>query len=100
MLGRLPLPALTEKTHDRAQMISDLAAARRDGFAVAEEEYLDGVSGAAVPVMFEGGRPRAAIGVVGPSLRISGQLERIGRLMLDGTASLRPMSMRATGAAA
>ncbi len=100
MLGRLPLPALTQKTHDRAQMASDLAAARRDGFAVAEEEYLDGVSGVAVPVIFDAGRPRAAIGVVGPSLRIGGQLEQIGRLMLDGTASLRPMSTLATGAAA
>lgn len=54
MLERLPLPALTDKTHtDRAQLASEIAGARAVAFALAEEEYLDGVSGVAVPVMFE-----------------------------------------------
>jgi DNA-binding IclR family transcriptional regulator len=91
VLDRLPLPALTSKTHtDRAQLADEIAQARAAGFAVAEEEYLDGVSGVAVPVLSESGRPRAAIGVVGPSLRLAGELERIGRVAVELTTSLRP----------
>ena len=42
--------------------------------------------------MFESGRPRAAIAVVGPSARISSQLEQIGKLAVDLTATLRPQA--------
>jgi DNA-binding IclR family transcriptional regulator len=95
VLQRLPLPALTRKTHtDRVQFASEIARARVLGFAVAEGEYLDGVSGVAVPVMFEADRPRAAIGVVGPSSRIGGQLQRIGELALELTRALRPAQAR------
>lgn len=101
VLARLPLPALTGKTHtDRAQLADEIARARIVGFAEAEGEYLDGVSGMGVPVVFEAGWPRAAIGVVGPSSRIGGELERIGRLALELTAALRPTQARASEAAA
>jgi DNA-binding IclR family transcriptional regulator len=91
VLRRLPLPALTTKSHtDRAELLQEIADARSVGFAVAEEEYVDGVSGVAVPVMFEGTHPRATIGVVGPTLRMAGQLEQIGELALELTATLRP----------
>ncbi len=91
VLERLPLPALTRKTHtDRAQLAAEISRARATGFVLADEEYLDGVSGAGVPVVFEQGRPRAAISVVGPTPRMAGQLERVGKLMLDLTVSLRP----------
>ena len=73
-----------------AQLAAEISQARASGFVVADEEYLDGVSGAGVPVIFEDGRPRAAISVVGPTPRTAGQLERIGKLMLDLTVSLRP----------
>jgi len=90
-LKRLPLPALTSKTHtDRARLAEEIAEARSVGYAIAEDEYLDGVSGVAVPVMFEGGRPHAAIGVTGPSARMADQLEQIGQLALRLTATLRP----------
>jgi DNA-binding IclR family transcriptional regulator len=91
VLRRLPLPALTTKSHtDRAELLQEIADARSVGFAVAEGEYVDGVSGVAVPVMFEGTHPRATIGVVGPTLRMAGQLEQIGELALELTATLRP----------
>jgi DNA-binding IclR family transcriptional regulator len=94
-LRRLPLPALTSKTHtNRRQLGSEIARAREVGYAVAEDEYLDGVSGVAVPVVFETGRPRGAIGVVGPSARIADRLEEIGELALDVTANLRPAPTR------
>ena len=101
VLARLPLPALTSKTHtDRAQVAGEIAAARPLGFAVAEEEYVDGVSGVAVPVLFEGGRPRGAIGVVAPSSRIDGHFDQIGRLALELTEPLRPPSPQASRVAA
>jgi DNA-binding IclR family transcriptional regulator len=91
VLQRLPLQALTNKSHtDRSELLREIADARSIGFAVAEEEYVDGVSGVAVPVMFEDGRPRATIGVVGPTLRMAGQLARIGELAVELTAALRP----------
>jgi DNA-binding IclR family transcriptional regulator len=92
----LPLPALTRKTQtDRAEFSREIASAREAGFAIAEGEYVDGVSGVGVPVMFEDDRPQAAVGVVGPSMRIGGQLEQIGSMALELTASLRPAQIRA-----
>jgi DNA-binding IclR family transcriptional regulator len=101
VLARLPLPALTPKTHtDRGQLADDIARSREVGFAIAEEEYLEGVSGIGVPVVFEAGWPHAAIGVVGPSSRIGSQLDRIGRLAFELTAALRPTQTRAPQAVA
>jgi DNA-binding IclR family transcriptional regulator len=98
VLRKLPLPALTSKTQtDRARLASEIVRARGAGFAVAEEEYLEGVSGVGVPVVFETGRPRAAIGVVGPSSRIGGELARIGQLALELTVGLRPSPSTAWG---
>jgi DNA-binding IclR family transcriptional regulator len=91
VLDRLPLPVMTNKTPtDRASLERDIESARATGFAVAEDEYLEGVSGVAVPVLFEDGRPRATIGVAGPTSRMSGEFERIGRLALELTGTLRP----------
>jgi DNA-binding IclR family transcriptional regulator len=95
VLERLPLPALTTKTHtDRARLVAEIAHARSLGYAASEDEYLDGVSGVAVPVLFENGRPRAAIGVVGPSARMSGRLDQLGQLALGLTVSLRGAGTR------
>jgi DNA-binding IclR family transcriptional regulator len=91
VLARLALPALTSKSHtDRKQLAREVEAARSLGFAVGQDEYVEGASGVAVPVLFDGGWPRAAIGVVGPSLRIAGQADRIGQVALELTAALRP----------
>jgi DNA-binding IclR family transcriptional regulator len=82
------------------QLAAEIAAARSLGFAVGQDEYVEGVSGVAVPVLFDGGRPRAAIGVVGPSSRIGDQFERIGRLALELTGALRPPAAPANRVAA
>ncbi len=101
VLSKLPLPALTSKTHtDRRQLERELALARDRGFAVADDEYIDGVCGAAVPVLFDVGRPRAAIGVVGPSARMAGRSEEVGALALALTATLRPAQASTAQAAA
>jgi DNA-binding IclR family transcriptional regulator len=93
VLASHTLPALTSKSHtDRALLAAEIAEARSLGFAVGHEEYVEGASGVAVPVLFEGGRARAAIAVVGPSSRIAGESDRIGRFAVDATTSLRPPS--------
>lgn len=73
-------------------LAAELAAGREVGFAIADEELIEGVSGVAGPVISEAGHPLAALGVVGPSLRLAGELERIGALARDLTARLRPRS--------
>jgi DNA-binding IclR family transcriptional regulator len=92
IIAQLPWPALTPKTHtDRAQLIADVATAREHGYAVSEEEFVDGVTGVAVPVMFHEGRPLAAVSVIAPAFRVANRADHIGRLALDHTASLRPI---------
>lgn len=86
VLARLPLPAGI----DRALLDGEIARAREMGFAIAEDEFLEGVSGVAVPVLFEEGRPRATIGVAGPTGRMAGRFEEIGQLVLERTSTLRP----------
>lgn len=91
VLGRLPLPAGTGKIPiGRARLGREIARARATGFAVAEDEFMDGVSGVAVPVLFEEGRPRATIGVAGPTARMAERFEEIGQLVLELTETLRP----------
>jgi DNA-binding IclR family transcriptional regulator len=90
MLSRLRLKKLTPKTHtSRKELLAELAAAREVGFALEQEEFTDGVSGVAVAVLFDGSRPLAAIGVVGPSSRLSEEdLRRFGAVLVEHTRSL------------
>lgn len=86
VLDRLPLPAGT----DRGLLEHEVVRARESGFAVAEDEFLEGVSGVAVPVLFEEGRPQATIGVAGPTARMAARFEEIGQLAVELTSTLRP----------
>jgi DNA-binding IclR family transcriptional regulator len=86
VLDRLPLP----EGIDRTVLEREIARARAAGYAVAEDEFLEGVSGVAVPVLFEEGRPRATIGVAGPTARMAERFEEIGQLALELTSTLRP----------
>ena len=71
MLDTLALPALTNKSHtDHAQLAREIAEARSLGFAVGHEEYVEGVSGVAVPVLFDAGRPQAADAIVTTCLHL------------------------------
>jgi DNA-binding IclR family transcriptional regulator len=86
VLERLPLPA----DADRTLLEHEVERVRETGFAIAEDEFLDGVSGVAVPVLFEEGRPQATIGVAGPTARMAARFEEIGQLALELTSTLRP----------
>lgn len=85
----LELQPATPKTHDKDVLLRELEERRRFGYAVEEDEYLEGVSGVAAPVIVEGGRPLAALGVVGPSTRMKGKLDQIGALVRDVALDLR-----------
>lgn len=55
----------------RAELITELEAIRTRGYAINREERYDGVSGIAAPVLGAGGVAHAAVGVQGPSLRLT-----------------------------
>jgi DNA-binding IclR family transcriptional regulator len=93
VLARLPLPGDADNiSAERARLAREVEHARATGFAVAEDEFMDGVSGVAVPVLFEEGRPRATIGVAGPTARMAERFEEIGQLVLELTETLRPLT--------
>lgn len=99
VVGELPLSASTEATIVEAgALLADLARARERGYAVERGEYFDGVCGVAVPVIFDGAQPLASIGIVGPSTRIAGELDALGELLCEETASMRPVTLPAGAA--
>ena len=92
VIARLEWPSMTSRTiTDRSELAAHITRSREHGYAVSEEEFVDGVTGVAVPAMFHAGRPLAAIGVCGPSFRVATQADHIGRLALEHTSSLRPI---------
>jgi IclR family KDG regulon transcriptional repressor len=91
VLSRLSLIATTPNTPiERRLVLRQVERAREAGYAHEEDEYIDGVSGVAVPVIFDGPRPLAALGIVGPTSRLSGRIAELGALLIKQTASLRP----------
>lgn len=70
--GLRGLPMYTAKTiTQRAALIDELRRIRKQGYALNEEEREAGVSGVAVPVLGPNSVARAAVGVQGPSMRMS-----------------------------
>ena len=91
VVKELTLVATTPKTPiERRLLLRQVSLAREAGYAFEQDEYIEGVSGVAVPVLFDGDRPLAAVGVVGPSSRLAGQIPTLGSLLLRETAGLRP----------
>jgi IclR family KDG regulon transcriptional repressor len=87
----LTLVATTPNTPiERRLLLRHIAQAREAGYASEQDEFIEGGSGVAVPVVFEEGRPLAAIGVVGPTPRLADRLPALGALLLARTATLRP----------
>ncbi|MFZ2502786.1 MAG: IclR family transcriptional regulator [Nocardioides sp.] len=95
--GALPLPtgelvALTDTTlTDPARLRAALDDIRRQGFAVTTDELELGLTGIAVPVHESGSndaRIVAALGISGPTTRLSGRQEALARLLIDQAARL------------
>jgi DNA-binding IclR family transcriptional regulator len=102
LLMGLPLPerkrvtadmdfeATTAASHtDKRALLAELERQARLGYASEEDEFLEDVSGVAAPVVYDGGWPMAAVGVVGPSTRLRGKLDEIGALVAEVSAELR-----------
>jgi DNA-binding IclR family transcriptional regulator len=91
VVNALTLVATTPKTPiERRLLLRHVALARQVGYASEQDEYIDGVSSVAVPVVFEAGRPLAALGIAGPTSRVADQIPALGALLLDRTVGLRP----------
>ena len=72
MLDTMDLSALTTKTQvNRQALLAELATIARQGYAVDDEEMMDGLVALAVPVTDEAGRFVAAIAFHGPVQRLS-----------------------------
>jgi sugar lactone lactonase YvrE/DNA-binding IclR family transcriptional regulator len=101
LLGRLALERFTPRTITvRRELAVDLALARARGYALSEEEHLEGVVAVAVPVLDHRGVPIAALGLLGPRERLSeDQLHSTGRSLMEasrrisGNAGQTPISM-------
>jgi IclR family transcriptional regulator, acetate operon repressor len=84
----LPLPAgrlerRTDRTiTSREALNEDLARIRRLGYATTVDELETGLTAIAAPVQGKDGVV-CAIGVSGPTARLEGQVDRIGRLLLE-----------------
>jgi DNA-binding IclR family transcriptional regulator len=88
----LTLVARTPKTPtERRLLLRHVAQARKSGYASEEDEFIEGVSGVAVPLIFDGGKPLAALGIVGPTSRLRGEIEPLGAMLLQMTEQLRPV---------
>ncbi len=71
LLKRRPLRAFTARSvTDAGAYARDLARVRRDGFALDDEEYLDGVRAAAAPIVDGAGRVVGALCAVGLKARL------------------------------
>jgi DNA-binding IclR family transcriptional regulator len=85
--GELPVPAealerLTDATLTSPdQLVTDGARARRRGWAVTRDELEVGLTGVAVPVRGPRGDVVAALGISGPTQRMTHRLDELGRIL-------------------
>jgi DNA-binding IclR family transcriptional regulator len=97
VIDEIEFTAFTANTQtDKQALRAELESARARGYALEEDEFLPDVAGVAVPVLFEGGRPLGAIGVVGPSSRLHGTLTTLGESVRDVVARRHPAAFSGT----
>lgn len=92
LIDLLPMRRHTSRTiTDRAALRAELARTREQGYSVDDEEYLDGLVCAAVPVSDERGRVWAAVAVQGPASRmpLAGALRHLPALRRAAAALAR-----------
>jgi IclR family transcriptional regulator, acetate operon repressor len=87
-LGRLPRFTDTTIT-SHAALIADLERAADVGYAINRQERYDGVCGVAAPVVDGRGHARYAIGIQGPSVRLSDAvLDQLGTQLLAAASEI------------
>ena len=87
----LDLKPLTSKTHtDQTTLLDELAETRKRGFALDNEEFMDGMVALAVPVTDMQGRYVASLAMHGPSQRLNlDKAVEERNVLLDGAARLQ-----------
>lgn len=101
LLDGAPLHPFTDRTiTDPEALGADLALARVRGYAISVSEHVSGVSGVAAPIFDHTGKAIAAIGMFGPSERLSpDDLNIVGRDLMaeartiSGNAGATPMNI-------
>ncbi len=93
----LRLPQLTQQSvATLAELEAQLARVRRRGYAVTSEELEVGLDAVAAPVHGRDGAVMAAVGISGPTARMSGQLDHVGQLLVEQAAAMSGMLRRRT----
>ncbi len=90
-INGLNLEALTQKTHQTQEgLLADLAECEKRGYALDNEEFMDGMVAIAVPVTDTLGRYVASIAFHGPIQRVSvNDLVARKDILLDGAKTLK-----------
>lgn len=77
------LEALTPHTiTNRREFLAQLTEVRRRGYALDDEEFMEGVRCVAVPIIGPGGEALAAVSISGPAFRITDDAVRSGTALL------------------
>ncbi|MBM3748393.1 MAG: IclR family transcriptional regulator [Acidobacteria bacterium] len=102
-LGKAKLPAYTRKTVTRrSQVMAELARVRRQGYAVNEEETIDGAIVLGAPLFDARERAFAAISVAAPTARCTGRkrermIQAVKRTAAGLSSELAGLGYRAGG---
>ena len=98
--GRLPLPDRTlerpteHSVTDVAELERDLAEVRKRGYAATVDELEVGLTAVASPVRGRDGEVVAALGVSGPTARLSDRVDQVGRLLIEQADALSALLLR------
>lgn len=98
----LPVPTrrlerLTERTITRrATLEQQLEQVRTQGYASTVDELELGLTAIAAPLLDLGSRAFGALGVSGPTSRLAGRVEEVGRLLVDEAEELNQLLRRRT----
>lgn len=80
---------------DREELTTELSETAARGYAVNVEERYDGVSGIAAPVRSASGRAHAAVGLQGPSVRLTpSRLEELAPLVRSAASEVGSLVIR------
>jgi IclR family acetate operon transcriptional repressor len=87
VLGRYTKQTIT----DMVELRKELAKVRRRGFALDNEEFMDGVRCVAVPILDESGTPVASVSLAGPAFRLTATVasDQVPRLIAAAGAVSR-----------
>jgi len=96
-VAKIVLTPITAKTiRSRRELLRQIAAIRREGFAYAFEEFTPGICGIAVPVLSVGGHPLGSLNVAMPALRFNPRTrERAARALAKAAARIQREFARA-----